>query len=89
MKILLLFPPITVIKGSVKKCDLPLGLAYIAAYLEKNGHEVSAIDISLEGYNTERQQDGKITFGLTDDQIMKRVKEIAKRNYEIEDIRVK
>ena len=76
MKILLLFPPITVNIGSVKKCNLPIGLAYVAAYLEKQGHDVHVIDISVEGYETEYIVDGKLTFGLTEEEAKRRIKEI-------------
>ncbi len=77
MRVLLLFPPITVSKGSVKKCDLPLGLAYIAAYLEKGDHDVHCLDISMEGYENEREHGGKITFGLGNEEIKRRIGEIA------------
>ena len=77
MKILLLFPPISVNKQSIKKCDLPLGLAYITAYLERNGHEVNVIDMSLEGYEREREYSGKITFGLDDKEIKGIIKNIS------------
>ena len=77
MKILLLFPPTIVNKQSVKKCDIPLGLAYIAAYLEKNGHIVYVIDISLEGYESEKACGGKIIFGLDDIEIKGRIKDIS------------
>lgn len=77
MKILLLFPPITVNKASIKKCNIPMGLAYIAAVLEQAGHEVHVIDISCEGYGIEKEQGTKITFGLPDEEIKKRVKDIG------------
>lgn len=73
VKIKLLFPRITVKKGSVKKCDLPLGLAYIASYLEKHNHKVECMDISLEGYENEVEKDGKIIFGLSDDRIISKL----------------
>ena len=44
--------------------------------MEKNGHEIHCIDISAEGYETEREHNGKITFGLSDDGIKKRIQEI-------------
>ena len=53
MSVLLIDPPRTVIgKGNVWKVvkrNLPsLGLAYIAAFLERHGHNVSIIDIKVE-----------------------------------------
>lgn len=76
MKILLLFPPITINVGSVKKCNLPIGLAYIAAYLEKQGHDVHVIDISVEGYEREEVQGKKMTFGLAKEEVQRKIKEI-------------
>jgi radical SAM superfamily enzyme YgiQ (UPF0313 family) len=76
MKVLLLFPPITVNTKSVKKCTLPTGLAYIASTLEKNNHEVYAIDMALEGYETERKYNNQITFGLSDEEIKDKIKKI-------------
>ncbi len=76
MKVLLLFPPITVNRESIKKCNIPIGLAYVAAILEKGGHDVKVIDISCEGYETERIQGRKLTFGLDDEEIKRRIKEI-------------
>lgn len=75
--VVLLFPPVTVEEGSVKKCDLPLGLAYIASYLEKNGHNVCCIDISLEGYENEEKHNCKITFGLNDGDVKTRIRGIS------------
>ena len=34
-KVMLIVPPRTVLKSSVKRCCTPIGLAYIAAVLEK------------------------------------------------------
>jgi len=73
IKILLLFPKITVNKGSVKKCDMPFGLGYVASYLKNNRHNVGVVDVSLEGYENEIKQDKKITFGLSDSEIFKRI----------------
>ena len=46
MKVMLVFPPTTVYGDdpSVPPVVQPLGLAYLGAYLEQEGHEVSIID---------------------------------------------
>lgn len=56
MKVLLIFPPISVDERYSKKVGdvgghlAPLGLAYMAAVLLKEGHEVSIIDAPALGY---------------------------------------
>lgn len=51
MKILLIRPPYTFWGNmEIPKIDLPIGLLYIAAELERNGYEVEVIDgVMLEG----------------------------------------
>ena len=46
MRVLLIWPPTTIYgeDTSVPPVVQPLGLAYLAAWLEKKGHEVSIID---------------------------------------------
>ena len=49
MKVLLIIPPVTLKERYGKFSDIgtlypPLGLAYLAAYAEKEGHEVKIID---------------------------------------------
>jgi radical SAM superfamily enzyme YgiQ (UPF0313 family) len=75
-KVLLITPPFTQPKTGMKRCILPMGVAYIAAYLEKFGHTVKIIDSIVEGYDMEiDHDDGQITFGLTDDEIRMRITE--------------
>jgi len=46
MRILLIFPPTTIYGDdpSIPPVSQPLGLAYLAAYLEKKGHQVAIVD---------------------------------------------
>ncbi|MDO8623507.1 MAG: radical SAM protein [archaeon] len=58
MKVLLIIPPVTLKERYGKFSDIgtlypPLGLAYLAAYAEKEGHEVKIIDSEAEGYGYE------------------------------------
>lgn len=59
-KILLLNPPgkSRLLENGVpahrKHCSPPLGLAYIAASLDKAGYDVKVIDMLAEGYDNER-----------------------------------
>jgi len=75
-RVLLINPPQTQPKQSVKRCIVPMGLAYIAAYLEKRGHIVKIIDCIVEGYNTESYHgDKQMTFGLTEEEVKNKIKE--------------
>ena len=60
MRTLLLFPPTTVYGDdpSVPPVTQPLGLAYLAAYLEREGHEVMILDFQLVPHR------GKIDFNF-------------------------
>ena len=70
VKVLLINPPQTQPRQSAKRCIVPMGLAYIAAYLEKRGHEVKITDCIVEGYDTELyHEDGQMTFGLQENDI--------------------
>lgn len=53
MKVLLIFPPADHIKEFMSERP-PLGLAYIASYLEKEGHEVVILDLNVEDNPRER-----------------------------------
>jgi magnesium-protoporphyrin IX monomethyl ester (oxidative) cyclase len=49
MRVLLIYPPVTIWgKGKVGP-HIPMGLVYIASYLEKSGHEVKILDTLAEG----------------------------------------
>lgn len=72
-KILLIHPPMNKHKTQAKWVSPPLGLAYIAAVLEKK-YEVRILDASIEGYDTEVQiDDERIRYGLPFDSIKKEI----------------
>lgn len=79
MKILLITPPANIIedRSEIKLCAIPLGMAYIAAALEKQGHEVRALDtLAGEGYlNETKARPGFIRYGLSSSEIERRVAE--------------
>lgn len=66
MRVLLMMPPVTVHKPDPKRPrpNVPLGLAYLAAYLERSGHEVRVLDALAQGI--QRVEEGKdwLRFGL-------------------------
>jgi len=71
-RILLINPPQTQPRQSLKRCIVPMGLAYIASYLEKRGHFLKIVDCIVEGYNTEiYHDDEQMTFGLKENEIKK------------------
>jgi magnesium-protoporphyrin IX monomethyl ester (oxidative) cyclase len=56
---------------------IPLGLAYVAAALEKAGHEVRILDALIEGdlQGITQKKGYTIRYGLSDHEIIKRIRE--------------
>ena len=77
MKILLLSHPITIEPDHEESFGAypPLGLAYMAAMLEKKGHRVKIIDCFAEGLHIKQQSGQKIKIGLKDESILIQVRE--------------
>ena len=74
-KVMLIQPPCTISKEYTKEIQPPLGLAYIAACIEKD-YEVRILDAACEGWYTEQIMDnGLITYGLSFEQIKERIAE--------------
>ena len=75
-KILLIFPPVTIPNGMMKRCIPPLGLCYVAANLLAKGYNVSILDTVVEGYNCHAYSKKKelLTYGLPLDEIQQRLK---------------
>ena len=73
---LLLMPPITLSEGTVKRVIPPLGLSYIAGYLESQDIPFEMLDCVVEGLQTE-QLIGEKTwiYGLTDQEIAQYLQE--------------
>ena len=76
-KVLLATPPYTLFKNDVRRAITPLGLISIAAVLEQNGYEVAILDISTEGYYNLKEDGDFVTYGLSEEQIKKRISEFA------------
>lgn len=55
--------------------EMPLGLCYLAAVLRANGHQVKILDCLAEGYFHKTIEDNKITYGISDEEIIKRIRE--------------
>lgn len=73
---LLIFPPSTVYFGdpTVPVATPPLGLAYLAGYLEKYGFPVAILDAVAEGGIHKKKKEKFIRYGLRDEEILKKIK---------------
>ena len=81
MKVLLVNPPQTFYPGSDPPAgNLPLGLMYIAAVLQKNGYTVEILDAFMAGAEFEEKNGESVTIGLPFKQIEG---EIRSRNPDI------
>ena len=75
MKTLLIQPPALIFKDEAKSCHPPLGLAYLAAML-RDLHEVHLLDCVAEGFDNEEKVGEYVRYGLSLDEIKKRISEI-------------
>lgn len=77
MKILLIYPPVTIYGSGKVGPHLPLGLAYLGAYLEKEGYPVKILDALALGKDNVKTR-GKLTrFGLSPNQVRKEIKNFS------------
>ena len=74
-RIMLISPKYTLFKKDVRRCITPLGLAYLAAFLEKEGYLVKILDVAAEGYEDIKEHGDFVTYGLEDEEIKKRITE--------------
>ena len=65
MKVLLILPPSTLYPGDVHFASFPLGVGYLAAILERDGHEVDILDCVIEDQTPKRNKDGTFHVGLS------------------------
>jgi len=76
IKVLLINPPWVTPKGYENKLVVPypLGISYVAAFLEKNGIEVKILDVLAEDFeNKSVLPDGSVRFGLSDKKVLEYV----------------
>ena len=78
MKVLLIQPPMTLLKNEIKSVVFPLGLAYIAASLEleENKFDVKVLDAVVEGQNNNIIRNNMIHFGLDWPEILEKIKKV-------------
>lgn len=72
-RVMLVSPRYTLHKNDVRRCIPPLGLTYLAAFLEKEGYLVRILDAANEGYYAVEKEGDFVTYGLSDAEIKKRI----------------
>lgn len=72
--IMLINPSNTLPKDSIRRLAEPLGLLYLGAVLKQNHFDVSILDSTCEGYYNTTIKGNYITYGLSDNEIIERVK---------------
>jgi magnesium-protoporphyrin IX monomethyl ester (oxidative) cyclase len=74
-RVLLVFPPVVNDRFTNNICEIPLGIASLAAYI-KDKVEVRCLDCALEGYrHIEKAGGSLIRFGLAEREIIRRIAE--------------
>jgi len=78
-RVLFIYPPLTThtdYATESKGTHPPIGISYIASYLEREGYECAIVDSVVEGYEHEEPVgDNIIRYGLTFEEITRRVAE--------------
>lgn len=72
-RVMLALPRYTLFKNDVRRCVAPMGLAYLGAYLEREGYKVKILDVQAEGFYNIKQDEDFVTFGLNDEEIEGRI----------------
>jgi anaerobic magnesium-protoporphyrin IX monomethyl ester cyclase len=74
-KVMLIFPPVTILRTYDKMCCLPMGIAYLGAVL-RDRYDIRLVDAVAEGHHHERNiTDLIFQYGLDTDMIMERIRE--------------
>ena len=77
---MLVFPPGKVYvypdgkPASRKTCSPPIGIAYLAANLLKNGYKANCLDMSVENYEREIYSGSFVYYGLNAEELIERVR---------------
>jgi len=74
MRILLIYPPVSIFGSGRVGPHIPMGLAYIASWCKSLGHEVKILDALAEGIDKIKVKGGLTKIGLTDRQITTKIK---------------
>ena len=80
LRILLIQPPYDLYDDDERQAMPPLGLAYIAAILEREGHEIRIIDCVAEDFNrVVHLPDGRRRHGLDEGDLIRAVRDFSPR----------
>ena len=74
-KVMFLNPANTMSKDSARRLTTPLGLMYLGKSLKQHGYKVKILDSPCEGYNNLRENGDYVTYGLSDNEVMNRIRE--------------
>ncbi len=75
MRVLLIQPPVALFDDDERQAMPPLGLAYIAAVLERAGHEVAIVDCVVSAFQRLRLlPDGRLRHGLEGDALTEEIR---------------
>lgn len=72
---MLIRPSNTMPKDSVLRLTTPLSLLYVGAVARKAGYDVNILDSSCEGYYNRTIQGDEVTYGLSDNEVVKRIQD--------------
>jgi len=76
MRVLLVNPPSLFLPSEPVRASLPLGLAYVASFLEAHGHEVEVLDALGSGLkHREKAEGGLIRVGMGEGEMRRRMEE--------------
>ncbi len=73
-KVMFINPSNTMPKDSVRRLTTPLGFLYMGAVLKQHGYDVNIVDSPCEGYYQTRVNGDFISYGLSEDEVEKRIK---------------
>jgi len=73
-KVMLIFPPVVNTRSTNNICCVPMGIAYLGAYLRREGYEVKLLDAAVEGYFREEYISPRLVrYGLPYEEIAERI----------------
>jgi len=74
-KVMLIRPSNTMPKDSILRLTTPLSLLYLGGVLRNSGYDVNILDSSCEGYYNRTFEGSDVTYGLSDQDVVKRIRE--------------
>src|SRR3990170_4736241 len=75
MKVLLIYPPVTTKGKDTSQVSPipPLGILYIASFIEKKGHNVEIMDCLAEGIDVIKYSEDSVRVGMPREEIKRRI----------------